>query len=147
MSHGRIMRTIRSWKKTGRKNRLKATTLHVGTPLLFNRRAPFRIAPRSFAKIGKSLTRTLRIDVTSCIPLKGKERQERDLPLFFSLKAPKAKEKAMERAKANRAKAKVCETRVAKGNNLRVRNAHLRTRATSASKPDTTKLNASSVRP
>jgi hypothetical protein len=69
------------------------------------------------------------------------------LSSFHQSKALKAKEKVMERAKANRAKAKVCETKAAKGNNLRVRDAHLRTRTTSASKQDTTKLNALSMRP
>ncbi len=54
----------------------------------------------------------------------------------------------MGRAKANRAKAKVCEkAEAAKVNNLKVRDAHLRTRATSASKLGTTKLNVLSMRP
>ena len=118
-SPGRMMKITRSWKKTGRKINLKATTLLAGTLLPFNRKAPFLIAPRSFAKTGKSLTRTLRIDVTNCTPLKGKVRQERDLILFFSLKALKAKEKVMERAKANPAKAKA-----ARANNLREWDGH-----------------------
>jgi hypothetical protein len=123
------MKTTRSWKKTGRKTRLKPTTLPAGTPLLSNRRAPFLIAPRNFAKTGRLITHTLRIDVTNCTPLKGKDRQERDLALFFSLKALKAKKKVTERAKANQVKVKVSEARAAKRNNLRVRDAHLKTRA------------------
>ncbi len=141
------MKTTRSWKKTERKIRLKPTTPPVGTPLPSNRRAPFLVAPCNFAKTGRLITRTLLIDVTNCTPLKGKDRQERDHILFFSPKALKAKEKVTERAKANQAKVKESEARAAKENKLRVGDAHLRTRATSASKQGITKPNAPSMRP
>jgi hypothetical protein len=95
-----------SLKKTERKIKLKVTTLRAGTLLLSNRRAPFLTAPHSSAKTGTSPTRTLRIGATNCTPLKEKERLARDLTLFFSLKALRVKEKGMERAKANQAKAK-----------------------------------------
>jgi hypothetical protein len=54
----------------------------------------------------------------------------------------------MERAKANRAKAKAyAKAKAARVNNPKVWDGHLRTRATSASKLGTTKLNALSMRP
>jgi hypothetical protein len=86
-----MMKITRSWKKTGRKINLKATTLLAGTLLLSNRKAPFLIAPHSFAKTGTLPTRTLRIGVTNCTPLKEKERRARDLTLFFSPKALRVK--------------------------------------------------------
>jgi hypothetical protein len=147
MSLGRIRETTRSRKKIGRKTRLKSTTPPAGTLLLSNRRALFPIAPRNFAKTGRLITRTLPIDATNCTQLKGKDHQERDLILSFSLKAQKAKGKVTERAKANQAKVKESEAKEAKENNLRVGDAHLRTRATSASNQGITKLNVPSLRP
>jgi hypothetical protein len=122
-----MMKITRSWKKTERKINLKATTLLVGTLLISNRKAPFlMIAPHSSAKTGTLPTRTLRIGVTNCTPLiKEKEHQARVLTLFFSPKALRAKEKGMERAKANLAKAKVYgKAKAARANNLRVWDGH-----------------------
>ena len=79
--------------------------------------------------------------------LKGKDRQERDLIPFFSPKALKVKERATERAKANRPKAKESEAKAARANKLKVEDAHLKTRATSASSQGITRLNAPSLRP
>ena len=143
----RIRKTTRSRKKIGRKTRLKPTTPPAGTPMLSNRRAPSPIAPRNSAKTGRLITLTLPIDATNCTQLKGKDRQERDLILFFSPKALKAKEKVTERAKANRLKAKESGAKAARANKLKVGDAHLRTRATSASNQGTTKLNVPSLRP
>jgi hypothetical protein len=147
MSLGRIKKTTHSRKKIGRKTRMKPTTPPAGTPLLSNRRAPFPIAPRNSVRTGRLITLTLPIDATNCTHLKGKDRQERDLILFSSPKALKAKEKVTERAKANLPKAKESGAKAARENKLKVGDAHLRTRATSASNQDTTKLNVPSLRP
>ncbi len=89
--------------------------------LLSNRKAPFLIASPNSAKTGTLPTRTQRIGVTSYTRLKEKEHQARDLTLFSSPKALRVKEKGMERAKENLAKAKVYgKAMAARRNNLKV---------------------------
>jgi hypothetical protein len=124
MSLRRIKKSTHRRKKIGRKTRKKPTTLPAGTPLLSSRRAPFLIAPRNSAKTGRLIILTPLIGATNCTQLKGKDRQERDLILFFSPKALKAKEKDMEKAKANRPKAKESGAKAARANKLKVGGAH-----------------------
>jgi hypothetical protein len=124
-NHGKMMKITCSLKRIGRKTKLKATTLLAGTLLLSNRKAPFLIAPLNFAKTGILPTLTQRTGATNCTHLKEKGLQAKDRTSFFSPKAPRAKEKGMERAKENLAKAKVYgKARAARGNNLKVWDGH-----------------------
>jgi hypothetical protein len=148
-SHGRIMKTTRSWKleEDWEEDPSEGDDSTCWESFAFQQKSTFPHCITQFCK-DRKIAHTHSTDRCYKLhPPKGKGAPGKDLTPFFSLKALKAKEKAMERAKANRAKAKVCKTKAAKGNNLRVRDAHLRTCATSASKQDTTKLNALSMRP
>ena len=147
MSLGRIRKTTRSRKKIGRKTHLTETDDSTcWDSFAFQQNSTFPHCTTQFCK-DRKIDHTLPIDATNCTQLKGKDRQERDLILFFSPKALKAKERVTEKAKANRPKAKESGAKASRANKLKVGDAHLKTRATSASKQGITKLNTPSMRP
>ncbi len=93
---------------------MKAMTLLSGTLLLFNRRAPFLIAPPNFARTETSPTRTPRRDAINCT------HQRFAFPSLHQRLQGQRQRKVMERVKESQAKAKVFgRARPAKGNNLR----------------------------